>query len=163
MQSLLETGEKDREKLTTPRWRASYDLALGRVLALRTRAYGYNLTLADMKLNPKTFEKPDSNRWRLVQSQEISGGPPVRKLAKKAEDYLNRVINEHPGTPWAMIAQRELNTPLGWEWQEFKQASPVMQQTPNNNDPARLQLAEEERKRQQQKKMVEAKRVKPKL
>lgn len=164
MKAMLEMGEKDREKLTTPRWRASYDLELGRVLALHARAYGYNLVLADMKSTPKTFEKPGSNRWRLIPSKEIAGGPNVRKVAKKAEDLLKRVIDEHPGTPWALLAERELSAPMGWEWREFKEVVPTMQQNGNNNnDPVRLQLAEERRKREQQKKMAEAKRVKPKL
>jgi hypothetical protein len=162
MQSMLEAGEKDREKLTTPRWRASYDLALGRVLAMRARAYGYNVVLAEMKSTPKTFEKPGSNRWRLVPSQEIAGGPSVRKIAKKADEYLKRVVDEHAGTPWAMLAERELSAPLGWEWQEYRDASAANMQ--NNNTPERLlQLAEEEKKQQQQKKMAEQKRVKPNL
>lgn len=164
LQLILEGGEKDRERLTTPRWRASYDLALGRVLALRSRGYGYNAVLAEMKATPKTFKTAGNNRWRLVPSREISGGPPVRKIAKKAEDLLKRVIDEHPGTPWAMIAERELSAPLGWEWQEFKEnPPPMMQEGNNNNDPVRLQLAEEQRKREQQRRMAEAKRVKPNL
>jgi hypothetical protein len=165
MQAMLEAGEKDREKLTTPRWRASYDLALGRVLALRTRAYGYNLVLADMKATPKTFAKAGNNRWRLVPSREIAGGPNVRKVAKKAEDYLKRVVDEHPGTPWAMLAERELSAPMGWEWHEFKDVSAAaMQNGNNNNDNPILRLAAEQRKKkEQQKKMAEAKRVKPNL
>jgi hypothetical protein len=162
---MLELGEKDRERLTTPRWRASYDLALGRVLALRARAYGYNVVLADMKSTPKTFKTAGNNRWRLVPSREIAGGPNVRKVATKAETYLKRVIDEHPGTPWAMIAERELSAPLGWEWQEFRVAPPppMMQNGNNNNNPA-LQLAEEERRRrEQERRMAEAKRVKPNL
>ena len=30
--------------------------------------------------------------------------------------YLNRVTKEHEGTPWAMLAKRELDDPLGWKW-----------------------------------------------
>ena len=162
MESMLTVGEKDREKLTTPRWRASYDLAIGRVLALRARAYGYNLVLAEMKVTPKPFEKPGSNRWRLAPSKEIAGGPPVRKLAKKAEEYLTRVIDEHPGTPWALLAERELSVPMGWEWQEFREASQANMQNANNN-PNLLQLIEEQKKKEQQKKAAEKKRVKPNL
>ncbi|MFN9977562.1 MAG: VWA domain-containing protein, partial [Phycisphaerae bacterium] len=40
--SVLEPGEKHRDRLDSPRWRASFDLAMGRVLAMRVRAYGYN-------------------------------------------------------------------------------------------------------------------------
>lgn len=163
MQMMLEEGENDREKLTTPRWRASYDLAMGRVLALRTRAYGYNIVLAEMKSTPKTFQNKDSNAWRLVPSKEITGGPQVRKIAKKAEEYLTRVIDEHQGTPWAMLAERELGTPMGWEWQEYRDASASGMNGNGNNNPNLLQLAEEEKKKQMQKKMAEKKRVKPNL
>ena len=35
------------------------------------------------------------------------------------------LIDEHPDTPWAMLAKRELDTPLGWEWkEEFTDLSP---------------------------------------
>ena len=39
-------------------------------------------------------------------------------MAKKARAYLNRVIIEHPGTPWAVMATRELSENVGWEWTE---------------------------------------------
>lgn len=32
--------------------------------------------------------------------------------------YLQRVVDDHPGTPWAMLAERELAVPLGWKWRE---------------------------------------------
>ncbi|MCA9069672.1 MAG: VWA domain-containing protein, partial [Planctomycetaceae bacterium] len=163
MELMLQEGEKDREKLTTPRWRASFDLAMGRVCALRARAYGYNIVLAEMKSTPKSFQTKGSNAWRLVPSKEIAGGPQVRKVAKKAQEYLTRVIDEHQGTPWAMLAERELGTPLGWEWQEYRDASAAAKNGNGNNNPNLLQLAEEEKKKQMQKKMAEKKRVKPNL
>src|SRR5690606_41532269 len=42
LMNVLEKGVKDREKLTEPRWRASFDLSVGRVLAMRARSLGYN-------------------------------------------------------------------------------------------------------------------------
>ena len=42
-----------------------------------------------------------------------------------ATDYLQRVVDEHSGTPWAMLAQRELATPMSWQWEEeFTNLSP---------------------------------------
>ena len=49
MLTILAQGEKDREKVTEARWRAAYDLAMGRVLAMRVRMLGYNKLLAEMK------------------------------------------------------------------------------------------------------------------
>ncbi|MEN9555148.1 MAG: hypothetical protein RLZZ232_1434, partial [Planctomycetota bacterium] len=99
----LDMGEKHRDKLDTDRWRAQYDLAMGRILAMRVRAFGYNAVLAEMKSSPKRFEKAESNQWILEPSDEIQGAANVRKMHDKALIYLNRVIDEHPGTPWAFL------------------------------------------------------------
>ena len=115
---VLEPGEKDRAKIKDARSRAGYDLAMGRVLALRTRAFGYNMMLAEMKASPKKFEKPGSNQWQLKDSKEISSGATTKKLATRALEYLRRVVDEHPGTPWQYMAEREMSTQLGWEWKE---------------------------------------------
>lgn len=120
MLSVLAAGEKDRPKLSDQRWRASYDLAMGRVLAMRVRSYGYNVMLAQMKSSPKTFETEGNNTWHLMAAPDISSGPQVKKMSQKATEYLTRIIDEHPGTPWAMLAERELSQPLGWDWRESR-------------------------------------------
>lgn len=163
LSTILEQGIKDREKLKEPRWRASFDLAVGRTAALRARAFGYNTVLAEMKLSPKTFENKNSNQWALKPSQEIAGGPAVKSLAKVAREYLSRVIDEHPGTPWASLAARELSTPMGWQWVE--QNDLVERFGPRANDPevARLLLAEEEERMRERMKNAPEKRNPPKL
>ncbi len=115
---VLEGGEKDRAKIQEPRWRAIYDLNVGRVLAMRVRSYGYNMMLAEMKAAPKRFEKKESNLWTLQPSKDITSGPASKKMATKAQEYLKRVIDEHAGTPWAILAEREYSTQMGWEWKE---------------------------------------------
>ena len=115
---MLEPGEKDRAKIKDARSRAGYDLAMGRVLALRTRSFGYNMMLAEMKASPKKFEKQGSNQWRLKDSKEITSGATTKKLAARAMEYLKRVVDEHPGTPWQYMAETEMSTQLGWEWKE---------------------------------------------
>lgn len=122
----FENTEKDRAKLSEPRWRAVYDLALGRLLAMRVRSYGYNKVLADMKANPKTFTNPTNNQWRLEPSPEITAGADVKKMAGKAQELLKRVIDEHQGTPWELLATRELSKPMGWEWKESHYTPPAM-------------------------------------
>lgn len=117
---MLEQGLKDRKKIKEPRWRANYDLALGRVLANQARAYGYNSVLADMKSNPKTFKNKKNNSWKLVPANDARSSPTVRKIIKQANELLNGVIDEHPGTPWAYLAAKELDKPLGWTWEEIK-------------------------------------------
>ncbi|MGE3317544.1 MAG: vWA domain-containing protein [Planctomycetaceae bacterium] len=132
MQTLLEAGEKDRSRLTTPRWRASYDLAMGRVLALRARAYGYNAILAEMKSQPRPFQDKKNNTWRLTPSTDGEAGQKIDKMIQKAREYLNRVVQEHPGTPWELLAKEELTQPMGWKWRERYVEYPPPPQ-PNNN------------------------------
>ncbi len=123
LQTELEAGEEDRGKVEEPRWQAGYDLAMGRVLAMRVRAYGYNVVLAQMKGQPKSFQKKDSNLWRLTPDRDITAGGSVKRLHKKALEYLNRVVDDHAGTPWALLAERELSAPMGWDWIEDHRAA----------------------------------------
>ncbi|MFN6103931.1 MAG: vWA domain-containing protein [Planctomycetaceae bacterium] len=139
----LTVGEKDREKIVEPRWRAAYDLALGRALAMRVRADGYNLMLAEMKSSPRPFTNKESNEWRIVPSKTINSGAAIKKEEKRAAMYLKRVMDEHPGTPWAHIAELELSTPMGWEWQEQKNPAIFAAKTSQEDAQRQIMLAEE--------------------
>ncbi len=114
---LLKSGLPDREKLREKRWQAGYDLALGRVLAVKVRTDAYNLMLAQASLG-MNFKNPKSDTWKLKPSDQVKVGSATEKLATQATELLTRVVNEHPGTPWALLAAEELRTPLGYEWTE---------------------------------------------
>jgi len=113
----LEQGERDRERLTEPRWQAGYDLAMGRASAALARISGYNSMLASLK-GGKPFENPSSTVWMLMPADTIETSSLLKRQVEKAQMYLQRVVEEHPGTPWALIAARELQQPIGWEWKE---------------------------------------------
>lgn len=114
---ILRLGESDRSKLMNLRWQAGYDLAMGRLLAARSRVEGYNAMLALMKRG-KTFENEASTTWVLVPSTDTEVGSVIKKIGDRAVQYLERVKSEHPGTPWARMAEMELQVPVGWQWQE---------------------------------------------
>jgi hypothetical protein len=135
--ALLEQGEKDRPKLTTPRWQAGYDLSMGRVLALKVRTESYNAMLAKAKQGMK-FQNEKNDTWQLVRADEISVGSVLEKQAQAAKTYLERVVKEHPNTPWAMLASAELNEPLGWKWREMYTGVNAPRQVAGNNDPRML-------------------------
>lgn len=113
----LAAGERDRPKLQSRRWQAAYDLAMGRVLAARARIEGYNAMLAQLKLG-RNFENEASTRWVLEPADTISAGSNYAKLIEQSKMYLERVVKEHPDTPWAFLASRELQEKMGWEWKE---------------------------------------------
>lgn len=107
---------RDREK--SRRWQAHYDLIRGRLLAMKVRCYEYNWACARMKKDPPKFGSTKSNAWRLVPDGEIQYSKNAAAAAKEAEGLLRRVVDEHPATPWALLAQRELENPFGFKWQE---------------------------------------------
>ena len=127
MIAILQTGVSDRSKKGSLRWKASFDLAMGRVLSNFVRAREYNFVLATMKQAP-VFQKKDSNHWRLVPDPSIQGGARLNQMAVEAKQYLNRVLQQHPNTPWSLIAQAELKQPFGWRLQEFYQYLPPLNQ-----------------------------------
>jgi hypothetical protein len=163
--SILQEGEKDRDQLTSPRWQAAYDLAMGRILALSVRASGYNQMLAGMRINIKPFQNSQSNFWVLVPSTDMGEATPaVRKMARQAEEYLRRVIDNHPGTPWATIAEAEFSQAMGWTWkEEYVPRDGSMARGNNNNDLVRLLLAEEERRREERRNPPPRPKNRPKL
>jgi hypothetical protein len=117
LHNVLAQGEAERAKLTSPRWQAEFDLAMGRVLANKARLDGYNSMIAALKRG-KSFQNPESKEWVLESADHFETESTIRKMAERAKEDLERVIKEHPGTPWAKIAEEELKTPLGWQWKE---------------------------------------------
>lgn len=115
--AILRQGEADRSQITKPRWQAGYDLAMGRALATKVRTEGYNAMLAAAKQGLK-FKNPQNDTWILRPSREVTVNSALAKEAAAAADYLNRVLQDHPGTPWADDARRELEQPFGWQWRE---------------------------------------------
>jgi hypothetical protein len=145
--SMLAEGEKFRAKETSPRWLASFDLSYGTSLAAKVRAESYNAMLAKAKRG-MNFEKKESNTWNLRPSDSIGQDSKMEKEAKLARELLQSVVDMHAGTPWALLASRELEMPLGWEWQEsFTDLTPPKPQPnrPIPNNPPRPASDEEAR------------------
>ncbi|MFK7735989.1 MAG: vWA domain-containing protein [Pirellulaceae bacterium] len=131
---VLKKVEPYRDEEVSPRWLAGFDLALGTVLLHKVRAEAYNAMLAKAKRGIN-FEDEDNNTWRLRPSDDISVGSKLEKEARLGETLLNRVVDEHAGTPWALLAVRELRRPAGWVWQEdFTDLNPPQRGNAGNNN-----------------------------
>ena len=107
---------RDREK--SRRWQAHFDLIRGRLLAMKVRCYEYNWACARMKKDAPKFSNPKSNAWRLVPDEAIQYSKNAASAGEEAQSLLRRVVEDHPATPWALLAQRELENPLGFKWNE---------------------------------------------
>jgi hypothetical protein len=137
LERVLRAGQADRDKITEKRWQAGYDLSLGRVLAVKVRTDAYNSMLAQAKAGMK-FNNPQSDTWVLEESDDLSkAGSQTEKIAQQATSLLQRVVREHPGTPWALLAAEELKRPLGYTWKERHTGvnEPKKQGTPGNGTP----------------------------
>ncbi len=128
---------KLREKEVSRRWLAHYDLIRGRLMALRVRCFEYSGQCAKMKRDTPKFTKANSNAWRLVPDTEIHYSDKAAAAAKEAEGLLKKVIADHPGTPWALLAERELRHPMGLKWVETHVEPPPKPGEGNNNAAAK--------------------------
>ncbi len=122
---------KLRDREISRRWQAHYDLIRGRLLAMKVRCYEYNYACARMKKDPPKFSSPKFNAWRLVPDSNIQYSEKAVVAAREAQSILHRVIEDHPTTPWALLAEREVKDPLGFKWVET-----YVQPQPRRNDNA---------------------------
>lgn len=120
LEELLEDMKKlaDHRDKETKRWQAHYDLATARLLTRLIYLYEYNGLLAQVRsdsLPPLDEEKHVGFRVEAtgtMQTREF----PVRKLAKETVKTWDRILADHPGTPWAAVAERERDRPPGLHW-----------------------------------------------
>ena len=129
-----------RDRETSRRWQAHYDLVRGRLMAMKIRCMEYNYACARIKRDAPKFENPKSNTWRMVPDREIHLTDKAAEAAVEAKSLRDRVLHDHPGTPWALLAQRELKDPLGLKWVEtFVPPPPKPREGDNNNPPPRME------------------------
>ena len=134
---------KLRDRETSRRWQAHYDLIRGRLLAMKVRCYEYNWACARMKKDPPKFKNPKANAWRLVPDTAIQYSEKAAAAAREAERLLHRVIEEHPGHPLGPAgparAQRPLRLQVG---RDLRASRPAQRQQcrgrrkKNRNKPA---------------------------
>ncbi|MED5447605.1 MAG: hypothetical protein VYA62_05215, partial [Planctomycetota bacterium] len=74
----------------------------------------YNYACAQLKndLTPQDVGSK-SNHWIFRPDDKLNYAAPLKKIAREATEWLEKVVNEAPGTPFAVMAARELKDPLG--------------------------------------------------
>lgn len=105
--------EQSYSKEQSLRWRMAYNLCYGRLLAQKLRCYEYNSALAQMKLMGSGDVASKTNHWIFRPDVNINYAAGTKKQKDLAETLLKRCITEAPGTPWAILAARELQYPFG--------------------------------------------------
>ncbi|WP_435018021.1 vWA domain-containing protein [Tundrisphaera sp. TA3] len=114
----LKQLEKARNLEPERRWQAAYDLMLAQVVAFQVNAYEYRALLIEMqKQPPKLSRKPKADTeviWDIHHSQTLKAPKQnTEKVVAEAHRLLRLVIERHPKTPWADLAQDVLDRGLG--------------------------------------------------
>lgn len=106
--------EAEYDKEPSPRFRAWYDVTRGRLLAAAVR---YMEFVQACDVTPRNLNGA-TNRVVFVPSTELQSGAATRYWAEDAERLLRRCVDDHADTPWAYLAERELDYPLGVSLQQ---------------------------------------------
>ncbi|MFQ5734951.1 MAG: vWA domain-containing protein, partial [Planctomycetaceae bacterium] len=158
--------EKELDKERSARWRMNFCLTYGRLLAMHVRCLEYNSACADLKSN-LTPQDVDStaNHWKFRPDRDVNFAISERRNARIARELLERCIREAPGTPWAVLAKRELRHPLGIRVIKRFIPPPTPRKRTANNAPQRrrVRLAPDPRKPQPKRKPARKPKPKPKL
>ena len=127
---VLDSVKKMRDKETSQRWRANYDLMHGQLLAFRVRLFQLLLSLDQHRKQRPVPKDPNNNCWDIHRVKDLL--EPDKEQIKQTKvdiDELNKqnetarrelqaVIENHPRTPWARRAQWELDVGFGMKFVE---------------------------------------------
>jgi hypothetical protein len=126
----MEAADAKRGQEAGKTWKANFDLTMGRLLQSKVIVEEY----VDALQKAKGPLQGGANAWRIEQSGTLDAGgggsfasadgeapagglatAPSNVLADRAKFYFQRVIDEHPGTPWALAAQSEMGQVFGFD------------------------------------------------
>ncbi len=121
----LEDSLKALEKLgaskgdeKSKRWLAHYDYVLALTKARFAYVNEYNFVLAKIRKDElPTIDPAIHKGWRLAAVEKISSPREVKDQADDARKLFAKLIQDHPGTPWEILAKRDRLTAIGLEWQ----------------------------------------------
>ncbi len=111
----LEALEGDRAG-ETKLWQANHDYVLARLYARQAWLIEYSVKLGEIRRDYLPALAPERDRgWRLTFKRDLSDQD-AKKLVDRTRRLLQRITEEHPGSPWQVMANNEINSFFGLEW-----------------------------------------------
>ncbi|NQT40072.1 MAG: VWA domain-containing protein [Planctomycetes bacterium] len=109
----LQTQRPQREKETSARWQANYDLIRAQTVAYAARVYLYQKALqAAAEKFPDTARTLPGDkqlvRWRLKETRSPVTDETAADMLRQSQELYLAVLRNHPNTPWAARAEWEL-------------------------------------------------------
>lgn len=126
----LEKAKPLRAEESSSRWRAAYDLIYAQCLTYKVRLFQYCLSLDYRATEWPAFKNEKTNRLIRTHTQKLREpterqlkatgvtSEEIERARKDAVAAFNRVISEHPGTPWALRADVEKRRAFGSGFRE---------------------------------------------
>ena len=126
VQKRLEALKLERDREPEKRWQAHYDLMLAQTVAFQVKALEYRTLMAAIAKNPPTPKgSPRADlviTWVVNHAREpLADHNLTAKKYAEAEKLLKEVIERHPRTPWADLAQDTLNRGFSVKFNEWHQ------------------------------------------
>ena len=126
----LRSPQEARDREPDKRWQAHYDLMLAQIVAYQVKAYEYLACLDEMVALAQTGRAQAPARCPTPTSLASTGcstTPRDRKAPKprpprstpRPRACFKQVIADHPNTPWADLAQDELDRGFGVQRNEW--------------------------------------------
>lgn len=127
---VMDSVKKMRDKETSQRWRANYDLMHAQLLAYRVRLFQLLLSLDAHRKQRPMPKDPNNNCWDIHRVKELLEPDKeqirqtkvdmdeLKKQNDTAIQEFQAVIENHPRTPWAKRAQWELDHGFGMKFVE---------------------------------------------
>lgn len=121
VQAKMKAAADQRDKEKSKRWQATFDLALARVQTDLIFLYEYSYALGQIRADKLPDLKAGEDGWKIAFQPKITiTEPKAKSLAKERMKLLERIQQDHPGTPWAHFAGLEKNRNLGMTWMAKK-------------------------------------------
>jgi Caspase domain len=112
----LKAAAEDKDK-ESKRWQANYDFILARVEAQIAHLVEYQALLGAMRKELPPRDAALHGGWRLAAQLTLTGSDrDAKKMFESSRKGLDKLIKDHKGTPWEVLAKREKLTALGLAW-----------------------------------------------
>src|SRR5262249_8510477 len=98
------------------RWQAHFDFMKARLMTQLAYVYEYSSMLGSMRKEYPPRDPAVHKGWRLASTEKPQGDVTGRKLDRDAKKLYEKIAKDHKGTPWEVLAKRELMTTVGLEW-----------------------------------------------
>jgi hypothetical protein len=109
---LLSDDRKNETKL----WQANYDYVMARIQFRMAYFYEYNAMLGKIRKEELPQLDPQVHKGYKLASKASMSDRDAQKIADNAKKILKKLSDDHKGTPWELIAKKEMFTSLGLEW-----------------------------------------------